>query len=98
MNKEVEVNLFRLSTLVVSLIVAPAALAAGSAVETYSGSGGAAAAGVASGANGTAAATDPGSLPFTGLDVSLLIGGGLVLVLIGVAVARLARRSDPQSI
>ena len=86
-----------LTTLVMGLVAAPSALAAGSAVETYSGVGGGTLAGVSSGTNGATAATDPGSLPFTGLDVGLLIGGGLLLVMIGVGMARLARRVDPQS-
>ncbi len=84
-----------LTTLVVALMAAPTAFGADSAVETYGGAGGASAAGVASGASG-GSASDPGSLPFTGLDVGLLIGGGLMLVLIGVAMARLARRAGPQ--
>jgi len=33
-----------------------------------------------------------GSLPFTGLDVLALVGGGLVLVLVGMSVRQLARR------
>jgi hypothetical protein len=33
-----------------------------------------------------------GSLPFTGLDLALIVGGGLVLVLAGVSVRRLASR------
>jgi hypothetical protein len=85
-----------LTTLVMGLVAAPSAIAAGSAVDTYSGSGGASLAGVSGGASGSSTATDPGSLPFTGLDVGLLIGGGLLLVLIGVGMARLARRV-PQS-
>ena len=85
-----------LTTLVMGLVAAPSAIAAGSAVETYSGNGGASLAGVTAGASGSSAATDPGSLPFTGLDVGLLIGGGLLLVLIGVGMARFARRV-PQS-
>jgi len=85
-----------LTTLVMGLVAAPSALAAGSAVDTYSGTGGASLAGVSSGASG-GTATDPGSLPFTGLDVGLLIGGGLLLVLIGVGMARVARRVGPQS-
>lgn len=33
-----------------------------------------------------------GSLPFTGLDLALIVGGGLVLVLAGVSIRRMASR------
>jgi hypothetical protein len=33
-----------------------------------------------------------GSLPFTGLDLALIVGGGLVLVLAGVSLRRVASR------
>lgn len=42
------------------------------------------------GANGS------GTLPFTGMDVSLLAGGGILLLLIGVGMARITAR--PRSI
>lgn len=90
-----------LATLVMALSAAPMAFADSSAVETYGGAGGTPAAGVAAGAaSGNAVdpgVTDPGSLPFTGLDVGLLIGGGLVLVLLGVGMARLAGRFRTQN-
>ena len=66
-----------LTTLVMGLVAAPSALAAGSAVDTYGGVGGGTLAGVSSGANGASAASDPGSLPFTGLDVGLLMRGAV---------------------
>jgi hypothetical protein len=33
-----------------------------------------------------------GSLPFTGLDLALIVGGGLVLVIAGLSVRRAAGR------
>ena len=33
-----------------------------------------------------------GSLPFTGLDLALIVGGGLVLILAGVSIRRMATR------
>ena len=38
--------------------------------------------------------TSTGSLPFTGLDLALLVGGGCVLLGTGVVVRRLTRRPD----
>jgi hypothetical protein len=34
-----------------------------------------------------------GTLPFTGLDLGLLIGGGLLMILVGVGLRRLSRSS-----
>jgi hypothetical protein len=36
----------------------------------------------------------PSTLPFTGLDVGLLAGGGLLLLLIGLAMTRLVPRGQ----
>jgi hypothetical protein len=33
-----------------------------------------------------------GSLPFTGLDLALIVGGGLLLVIAGVSIRRVASR------
>ncbi|MCB0875103.1 MAG: hypothetical protein R2718_08340 [Solirubrobacterales bacterium] len=78
--------------LVVALAVAPAAFANNSSVGTYGGQGGEVAGSVAGGE-----ATDPGTaasnssaLPFTGLDLKLLAGGGLLLLLGGFGMARMA--------
>jgi hypothetical protein len=79
-----------------ALALAPAAMAENSSVGTYAGQGGDLA-GLVSGGDpsGTAAADSSGSLPFTGLDVKLLAGGGLLLLLAGVGMARVvARRED----
>jgi hypothetical protein len=35
-----------------------------------------------------------GSLPFTGLDLALIVGGGLLLVLAGVSLRRVAARRN----
>lgn len=80
-----------------SLAVAPAATAQSSAVDGYGGAGNQVA--------GIAAGNDPGSgsggnvsssssLPFTGLDVSLLVGGGLLLLGIGIVMTRVVPRQD----
>jgi len=38
------------------------------------------------------AANTLGSLPFTGLDLALIVGGGLLLVIAGVALRRVSAR------
>lgn len=87
-----------IGALLVVLAIAPSASAAGSSVGTYGGNG-SAVAGVASGddpGSGTGATSSSGSLPFTGLDVGLIAGGGLVLLLMGIGMARItpARPSE----
>lgn len=82
-----------------ALMLAPAAMAQNSSAETYAGQGGEVALVGNSDdpGSGTAsvAADSSSTLPFTGLDVSLLAGGGLVLLLGGLAMARLtASRRD----
>lgn len=85
--------------LVVGLALAPAALA-NSSVETYGGQGGEVAGSVSSGgpdlgATADADADSSSALPFTGLDLELLAGGGLLLLLGGFGMARMvARRED----
>jgi hypothetical protein len=91
-------------SLIVALVLTIAALtasstafAAGSAQHTYGGNGGNVQADVQQGAkdpNGTATASakTPGGLPFTGLDMTLMLGGGLVLIASGAALGRLAIR------
>ena len=86
--------------LVVGLALAPAALA-NSSVETYGGQGGEVAGSVSSGgptdlgATADADANSSSALPFTGLDLELLAGGGLLLLLGGFGMARMvARRED----
>jgi hypothetical protein len=69
------------------LAAVPTALASvGSVQEMYSGTAGVSQAQVAS-------STSPSSsaLPFTGLDLMLLVGGGLLLLLTGVALYLISR-------
>lgn len=81
------------STLV--LATAPGAMAQGSAAGTYQGPGGATNQVAVSGGSG-AEATDPsatadstaGSLPFTGLDLGMALGGALLLLAAGLALSR----------
>jgi hypothetical protein len=57
-------------------------------------------AGTGTGPGGTAGSTvgdgsgDGSALPFTGLDVALLVGGGALLLTAGLGMRRLARRPD----
>lgn len=83
--------------LVVMLAFAPTAMASNSSVETYGGQGGEVAGSVAGGDPtdpGASASSSSSALPFTGLDVELLAGGGLVLLLGGVAMARMSRTRE----
>ena len=91
-------------SLIVTLVLTVAALtassnafAAGSAQHTYAGNGGNVQADVQQGAkdpNGTATASakTPAGLPFTGLDLTLMLGGGLVLIASGAMLSRVAIR------
>ena len=77
---------------VVALAVSPAAIAA-SAQETYGGAGGNVQTEVQRGANDPQGSGETASgLPFTGLDLTLMLGGGLVLVASGAALGRLMIR------
>jgi len=73
------------------LMAAPAALASvGSVQKVYSGTAGVSQAQVQA---QVASSTSPSSsaLPFTGLDLMLLAGGGLLLLLAGVALFLISR-------
>lgn len=72
-------------SVLVFLAVPTAAMAQSSSVGGYGGSGG-----------GSASSVEPSTLPFTGLDVGLLAGGGLLLLLIGLAMTRLVPRGQDQ--
>jgi hypothetical protein len=66
------------------VVWAPTALAQDSSVDGYGGVQG----GIQSDVEGG------GSLPFTGLDLGLLIGGGLLLLALGFGLRRLARGTN----
>ena len=71
-----------------ALFTAPAALAVQPAQGVYGGTAGVSQAQVAS--KGTTLASSS-ALPFTGLDLILLGGGGLLLLLVGVALYLISR-------
>ena len=74
----------------VALVVASGALAA-SKPPAYQGVGPLVQSQVQAGAHGTAAKT-VGVLPFTGLDLTLFVGAGLLLLLVGGTLRRLGKR------
>jgi hypothetical protein len=69
-----------------ALVLAAGSFAANSKPPAYKGSAG----NVQSEVKGSS--NTLGSLPFTGLDLALIVGGGLVLVLAGVSLRRIASR------
>ena len=71
------------------LLLAPSALAAGGAAGNgYGGSGG----NVQNQVGAGNAAGESGSLPFTGLDLALLVAGGAALLVVGAGMRRAAKR------
>ena len=74
------------SCLVASLASASPSLAADPSEEAYSGPGGVAQTDVSAGDPGQ----DSGNLPFTGLDLGLIAGGGVLLLGFGVGIRRLS--------
>ena len=73
------------------LMLASVALAEnGSSVSGYGGVAGKAQSGVSQGGSGLGA-TGGGALPFTGLDLVLLVAGAAVLLLVGLTLRRVAR-------
>jgi len=64
-----------------TLVLAGAALAANPTVSGYGGQAGGVESDVQAG----------GTLPFTGLDLGLIIGGGILLLLLGAGLRRLTR-------
>jgi len=88
-------------TVVLALALAPAAMAQDSSLRGYPKGTGDVAAIAAAGESGdpgdpsgTASANSNSALPFSGLDVTLLAGGGLVLLLAGIGMARLVARHE----
>ena len=85
---------------VAALLAAPAASAQDSSVGTYGGGGNLSdqVAGAAAGDPGDPSdPPDPGALPFTGLDLGLALGGGLLLIAVGATIATMAPRSRRQN-
>jgi hypothetical protein len=81
------IKVFVLAASVV-LILTSAALAASRVAPGYLGVGGK----VQNEVQGAQAGNTLGSLPFTGLDLSLIAGGGLLLLISGATIRRLAKR------
>ena len=76
--------------LTTALVVAPSALAVvGSAQHQYGGAGVLGA--QVQAASPAATVSSSGSLPFTGLDLMLLVGGGMLLLLTGIALYLVSR-------
>lgn len=94
-----------LALIIVAALALPSvALAQSSSVSGYGGNGGetqgvlgASNAGGPSGdgAAGSTTASDSGTLPFTGLDLTMMIAGGLILVAAGVGIARATGKTGP---
>jgi hypothetical protein len=85
-----------LVVVIVVLVAAPVSFAQQSSVGTYGGEGGEAQEVVVQGEEAAQGerAEGAGPLPFTGLDLGLVVGGGLLLVGVGAAMARLVPKSD----
>ena len=86
----------KVRSLIVALVVTVAALTASSGAYAAGGRsarqpnpGGATAA-----QSTEAGVNTPSGLPFTGLDLTLMLGGGLVLIASGMTLGRLAIRGD----
>jgi hypothetical protein len=79
-----------LSAIVLGLTVAPAAMAG----SGYVSGGGGAQGDVASGVGG---ASSGGNLPFTGLDLALIVIGGVALLATGVLLRRAGRSGKASS-
>ena len=75
------------------LALAPTALAVGSAGSGYGGAGGNVQNDVQQGALNASSGTESsgGSLPFTGLDLTLLVVGGMTLLVVGAGLRRAAK-------
>jgi hypothetical protein len=83
------------SLVLLASVWAGSAFAGSSSVSGYGGQGGSVEqqveGGAAVGAGGGAVESGSSALPFTGLDLGLLIGGGLLLLAVGAGLRRLAR-------
>lgn len=72
------------------LLLAPAALAADPSVATYGGRGGEVSKSLEQGAEAKVGVTQ--TLPFTGLDITLLVGAGLLFLALGIVLRKTARK------
>jgi hypothetical protein len=95
-NGRTSIGRVKARSLIVALVVTVAALTASSAAYAAGERGGTVQAeiqGGATAAQGTEAGVNtPSGLPFTGLDLTLMLGGGLVLIASGMTLGRLAIR------
>ena len=87
---------FTALALALALAISPMAIAQDSAAGTYDGDGGpafeVANVGGAGGDGASADAAGDGSLPFTGMDVGMAVGGALLLLGTGLALSRVMVR------
>lgn len=81
---------FMVAAVCAVLVLAPSALAGGAAGQGYGGGGGNVQNEVGSAGK---AAGQSGNLPFTGLDLALLVLGGATLLVVGASLRRAARRN-----
>ena len=101
-NSRTSIGRVKVRSLIVALVVTVAALTASSgayaAGEHNGGRGGNVQAEIQGGAAAAqsteAGVNTPSGLPFTGLDLTLMLGGGLVLIASGMTLGRLAIRGD----
>ena len=73
------------------LVTASAAFAQDPTEQGYGGVGGQVQGGVSGGGSGGASGSASGALPFTGLDLILLVAAGLLLLAAGLTLRRLGR-------
>jgi len=83
-----------LSFVVLALAVAPAALAASGSGATTEGYGGQSTIQQTLGGSSGTPPTTSGALPFTGVDLGVIIAAGVVLLVMGVGLRRVSRRID----
>ncbi len=87
-NGRTSIGRVKVRSLIVALVVTVAALTASSGAYAADGRSATAAQSTEAGVN------TPSGLPFTGLDLTLMLGGGLVLIASGMTLGRLAIRGD----
>jgi hypothetical protein len=79
------------SLVLVSLVLAAAALGQDSSVGGYGGLGGEVSAGAGGGGSPASAAGVSGTLPFTGVDLFFAVIAGAAILLVGLALRRFGR-------